>query len=488
MTRAAGIDVSEGHVRVAVLRAAYRKVELEALLEEPIANHESEEAALSACFQKIGAIDVACSTISGAQAFVHRLSVPSSAAKRLREVLPFELEAELPIDIDEVVFDYEVLQSPEKTADQTVSIVSVAARQEVVKREIEWLKSATRNEPERIGVSHLELAQLSRLSSGLSQAPPTAIVNLGSETTDLCLSVRGMAEAGRTLSLGANQFPERAERLIAGLRQSLAGFATQSGQAVEQILLCGEGARMSGMDEFLSSRLQLKVETLGVLDVEGLDDLDRARVSQFALSLATAAHGLRRSGFDLRKGPLAFERGYGFLKEQAPLLAGLFVAVFLSFLFSTWAEGRALESEHEALTKSLEQITRETFGTPIADPDEAETELANSRKSKPEDPMPYLDGFGVAVALAETIPPGIEHDVELFDYAKGKLMMRGVVSSTEEAQQVAKSLGEHRCIHEPNISKISQVVNSERERYVMEASVRCPEDETDEDKKKGGRK
>jgi len=37
-------------------------------------------------------------------------------------------------------------------------------------------------------------------------------------------------------------------------------------------------------------------------------------------------------------------------------------------------------------------------------------------------------------------------------------------------------LEDHRCIEGANISKITQVVNSDREKYVLEATVSCPED------------
>jgi hypothetical protein len=187
-------------------------------------------------------------------------------------------------------------------------------------------------------------------------------------------------------------------------------------------------------------------------------------------------HGVRGKGFDLRQGELVYERGYEHVKQRAPLLAGLMAAVMLSFFFSIWAESRALAAENEALLTSLREVTRSTFGVETADPDEAEVELEKARKSKPEDPMPYLDGFGVAVALATTLPTGVVHDVEEFDVAKGKVKMRGLVASASDAQTVAKHFGEHPCIHEPNVTKITQVVNTERERYTMEAEVRCPED------------
>src|SRR5690606_29074794 len=120
-------------------------------------------------------------------------------------------------------------------------VLCVAAREAVVRREIDWISGALHMEPERVGISHLELAQLSRLSSALHAPHAIAILNLGGETTDLCLAVAGVAEAGRTVSLGVASFPDGADRLVASIRQTLAGFASQTGYTPSRLVLCGEG-------------------------------------------------------------------------------------------------------------------------------------------------------------------------------------------------------------------------------------------------------
>ena len=116
--------------------------------------------------------------------------------------------------------------------------------------------------------------------------------------------------------------------------------------------------------------------------------------------------------------------------------------------------------------------------------------MQKARKVRADDPMPYMDGFGAAVVMAEKVPDDIKHDIEEFEFTKGKLKVRGQVDSADEAQEVAKLMGEHRCFREPKVTKITQVVNSERERYMMEAEVSCPEDASAHEnaKKKPGAK
>lgn len=485
MTRAIGIDVEGPVARVAVVRMLYRKTEVESFIEEVEGPEDVPGAALARAVAraKTAHVDAVATTLPGTRTFVHALSLPLSSEKRLAELLPFELEAELPIEIDELVFDHRM-----QKRDGAISVLAVAARTEHVKALLASVKESAGVEAERVGDSALELAQLCRLSPLLLAPGPLLLLDVGAARSDACIVSSGEAAHARSFPLGTSAFPGDAEELSRRIKQTLAAHATRTGKSVERAYLSGEGASLAGLAEYLSGQLGLEIAELPELGLEfplpapasaevvseGLPT--RAQAPRFARAIGSALSAARGGGFDLRQGPLAFERGYAHLKERAPLLAGLGFAIVVSFLFATWAEGRALDRKHEALAASLEQITKDTFGTPTSDPDEASELLAKVQKSKPEDPMPYLDGFGAAVVIAETLPAGIKHDIEQFEYTKGKLKLRGLVDSTDEAQRVAKALGEHRCFGEPVITKISQVVNSERERYNLEVDVICPEE------------
>lgn len=487
MSRVLGIDIRDNHVRIAALRAGYRKLELDGLFEELISAHSSPEEALRACFLKLpsGGHDTIVASVDGARCFTHSLTFPASARKRLSELLPFELEASLPIDIEELVIDHLILSGKSSEgATPELSVLSVAARTEHVREMIDLVRDATGHQPERVGASATELEQLAYLNPVLRSDETIALVDLGFARTDVCIIQGGNLRQARALSLGAEGFPDEATAFVARLRQTLSAYATTTGIDVSKMYLVGDGARLTGVTQFLAAQLGIVVEIFDKIEVEAISPESEYQLPMFGRALGTAMHGVRGKGLDLRQGELTFERGYEHLKARAPLLGGLVAAILLSFLFSVWAESRALSSEHEALVASLEEITQSTFGTATGDPDEAETELEKARKSRPEDPMPYLDGFGLAVVLSEAIPTELTHDVEEFDLAKGKLSLRGIVGSAEDAQKVSKALGEHRCVEEPNVTKITQVVNSDKERYTLEAEVRCPEDQGGKNKTK----
>jgi general secretion pathway protein L len=492
MSRVIGIDLRKSTVRLAVIRTGFRSTVLEAFAEVSRLEHPELGAALGRAFADLGdkshRVDTVVAAVGGGQSFLVPLEFPKSAERKIDELLPFELEAELPVEIDELTFGYQLSAVSSKAP--VIPCLVAAARREVVRSLIDAVRTGTGHEPEKVGVSSLELGELVHLWPGLGAGEPAAIIDIGEDTTDICFVDSGVVRGARTLSLGFSGFPRQTQAFVAQVRQTLSAHASREGmRGTENIYLVGEGAQTFGLGDMLASALEVRVSSLGPETLPqgavtpGLT-LDTTHLAGFARALGTALHGAKARGFDLRRGPLAFARGYGYVKERAPLLLALGVTIMVSFIFATWAEGRALEREHEVLAQTLSDVTLTTFGEATDNPDEARAMMDRFLGAKPEDPMPYLDGFGAAVALSKAVPSDIVHDVELFDYSKGKLKLRGLVSSTDEAQRVAKALDDDECIQDSKVTKITQVVNSDRARYLLESDVRCPFDAQPEEAKK----
>jgi general secretion pathway protein L len=68
--------------------------------------------------------------------------------------------------------------------------------------------------------------------------------------------------------------------------------------------------------------------------------------------------------------------------------------------------------------------------------------------------------------------------------SRGHVKLNGVVGSTADAQVISTALGNHRCFKDVKISKIVQMVNSDRQKYVLEFEVLCPDDDAAKKKKK----
>src|SRR5215213_5713320 len=105
MARLAGIDISSRHVRVAILRTAYRRVIVEALLESTLTDEASVVPALQVLLGKTRT-DATAVALDGDRCFYRRLELPATAHKELDNVLAFELESSVPFEMEGAVYDH----------------------------------------------------------------------------------------------------------------------------------------------------------------------------------------------------------------------------------------------------------------------------------------------------------------------------------------------------------------------------------------------
>src|SRR5687767_14505803 len=110
MAKLLGIEIRAGHVRAALLHTSYRRVALQRLVEVEIASTGSVEQALqAAAVPLIVEAEAVAVALEGDSSFIHRIALPATAAKQIAQVVPFELEANIPVDIDELVYDHRLL-------------------------------------------------------------------------------------------------------------------------------------------------------------------------------------------------------------------------------------------------------------------------------------------------------------------------------------------------------------------------------------------
>src|SRR3954469_19633326 len=185
-----GIDIGNTHVRAASISVGYKRLSIGRLEEVALDSAPSLERALQmACAPLLEHSDGLAVAIDGDQCFIHRIAIPATAAKRLEEVLPFEVEAQVPVDIDELVFDHRSLRRRAST--DPVVVMTAAARIETVRARIDLIRDALGRQPDRVGCGPLVLANLASVLSPLRGPGPFALVDLGAERTEVTVLAHG---------------------------------------------------------------------------------------------------------------------------------------------------------------------------------------------------------------------------------------------------------------------------------------------------------
>jgi general secretion pathway protein L len=486
-----GIDIGSTSVKVAVVRSTYRKLALVRLAAaEVVASGGVVEALRMAVLRaqegERQAVDATAVAVDGSRTAIHRLLLPATAQKQLGDILAFELEAQIPFELAGAVYDWRLLERGGEEGQ--LPIVAAVARIEDVRARIDVVKQACGLEPERVGVGAFTLGALVPYEPALSEAESVAIVDLGAKASEVLILEKGEPVFARTLSIGTEGLPASAERLARDLRVSFAAHRAQGGGPPARVFLCGGGAFVSGAEGFLTASLEIPVQVLPEpqldatsVSAEAMAELPRyAKAIALALSLAG-----RGAGLNLRRGPLSYERGFAWVRERIPVLAGLAAVILVSFVFSAWARLHSVHAERDALQSALGSVTKEVLGTEATTADEAQDLLSKEAALNDEDPMPHVDAFDVMVRLSQSVPMTMTHDVEELDVQRGHVTVRGIVGSIPDAQSITATLADDRCLSDVKLKNTSQAVGTDRQKYVLELELKCAEDIKAVPRKKG---
>lgn len=486
-----GIDIGTTAVKVAAVRTAYRKVQLIGMASVEVVQAGGVAEAVSMATravmgEKHGLGDAIATSIEGSRATVKVVGLPASAAKQIGDVLPFELEASLPFDLTEAVFDYRVLPGVREKKGEELSVLVGVAKTADVQSRIDLLKGALNAEPERVGLGAFPIANLLPYVPQLGEGI-VCIVDLGTVSSDIVIMSSGDPLFARTVGLGTKGLPGTAAKLARELRTTIAAHRSQGGEPPTRIFLCGGGAYVSGAEAFLSSALEIPVERLPNPTIEIAPTVvpdQLATISRFSKAIGLALGlGPKPLGLNLRKGPLAFERGMAWIKDRIPLLAGLAAVILVSFLFSAWAQLYAKSKEKAVLEAALGTVSKEVLGEETTSATRAKELLAQQTSINDEDPLPHADAFDVMVKLSEQIPSTMTHDIEELDIQKNHVVVHGIVATVADAQQIKTNLANERCFSDPKITRTNQMVGESRQKYVLELDLKCPEDQKGGEKK-----
>jgi general secretion pathway protein L len=346
------------------------------------------------------------------------------------------------------------------------------------------VKGALAQEPERVGVGAFPIANIVPYAPTLGEGV-VAIVDLGTVSSDFIVLKMGEPVFARTIGLGTKGLPGTAAKLARELRTTISAHRVQGGDPPVRLYLAGGGAYVSGAEAFLTSALEIPVEALPVpvLETVNVSPDQSATLARFGKAIGLGlALGPRAVSLNLRKGPLAFERGFAWVKEKVPILAGLAAVILVSFLFSAWAQLYAKSKERVVLEKALGQVTKEVLGEETESATRANELLSAQTSLSDDDPLPHADAFDVMVKLSEQIPPSITHDIEELDIQKGHVIVHGIVPTVNDAQQIRSNLANEKCFSDPKITRTTAQVGGSNQKYVLEFDIKCPEDQ------KGGAK
>jgi len=476
MARILGLDIGKETVRAALVHSSLGKVEVERYMETPVPYASDPQGRAEALRLAMHAVVAACgrppdrivTAMDGRDVSLRIVELPRGAAKRIAEVLPFELESILPFPIEEAIVDYQLV---ELTA-SSLRVMTAATPREKVATLLAELSDG--------GIDARELAAGGAALDGLvtvlpplREPGPLLLLDVGQGRTDICLLQRGLASHARTLSCGIADVT--AGRLEGELHRTLSAFRNAGAPQPVQAFLMGDAADDPNAVGWFQEKLDIATAALPLPPAPGADATGRAR---FGGATALAARSTGRSKrIDLRQGEFAHRQAIGAVRQHVRLIAVCAAVVFTSFMFSTFARWFVLDGERGSLQAELARVTDEAFGEETVVASQARDLLERGPRTR--DPLPRFDAFDALDAISGGIPAEITHNtrrlrIELDENGHtGEFELQGTVASVAERDQIAEQLEGHECIEElqrgPTRGSGAQGIN-----YQIQAKIRCP--------------
>jgi Tfp pilus assembly PilM family ATPase len=438
--------------------------------------------------------DRVIAALSGADASIRVLDLPMGAAKRIAEILPFQLEEVLPFPAGEAVIDYQPLS---QTATE-LTVLTCAAPRDRVTAQLAVLEAGG-VQPRQLAAGAAALDGLVAYSASLESAEPTLVLDVRAEETDVCVLASGKAMFARTLSSGTSTI----DRLEVSLKRTLAAFRSQSSLVVGRGVLAGTAGLDPGALEWFSQALGLPFELVSL--PEAPPAADSASRTPYARAAALAGRAvLRGKRIDLLQGDFAPKHAMGVLRQHVQLLGVCAALVFVCFAFSLYARYVFLSDEQEALEAQLERVTEQAFGEGTTSAIRARELLASGGSNN--DPMPPFDSYDVLDAISHVIPTEVEHDTRRFNFELeedgrgGRFEIQGTVNGVRERDQIAQALeqyecgwcrgdeaDERRCFRDIERGGTTPGPGGEGLNYQVESRVRCPSEPEPEERRGRGR-
>jgi type IV pilus assembly protein PilM len=526
-----GIDLGAFSVKLTFVDVGFRKSTLTGFLEIAVPDGDAPlpqrqaDALLEALAQAREATPYLA--VPGDQLSVRVLELPFTDPRKIDQVVGYELEGQIVHPLEEVVFDHSVVRQSAEGS----TVLAVAARREDVAALLAANEAHGVHPRALYAASVVYRTLLPALPpiEGASEAPCSAILDLGHLRTNVCILRNGETLAARTIKRGglhlttaiAQAFKadhDRAEQAKRGeaylisanrppsgplsvkldavlretlaptvreLRQTLASFRAQSKAGVDELLITGGTGRLKGLLPYLEAELGIPARYLAIrpqlerggrlgpvgeeLPTEASESESHALSGAIALA---AARGTKE--IDFRRGPFVYRASFSILRRRGWHLAALAAAILLAGGLDVGARYTNLSNERKDLDKQLKTATQELFGQPREDARDVTEQLKRGAREELA-PIPKASAFDLLDQISRKMPSSerVKVDVSELDIRPKKTFIKGTVDSAAAVDEMATRFKEIECFDDVTKGSITEVSGGAKQ-FTLNVTTRCP--------------
>ncbi len=446
----------------------------------------------------------------------HVLTLPFTDAKRIEAALPFEVESQLPFDLSEAVFDYQITSQRDKQSDLFVGVV----KKDELRNLLAMLKDL--NVDPRI-VTHPAVEYQSYLLSapqlfqGATNGSSIAVVDLGHERTSVAIGRPSVGlDFGRTFAGGGNdltkaiaselqiglpeagqwketraaigsspQDPDEArvadamrralQPTIRELRATIKAFTGRSHRTVGRLYLCGGTAKLPGLDQELESSLGIPTEVMKLpAEAAAVPPAQHSAAAQaFALALRGQLSSARGPRLNLRRGELAFRGGFDFVRQRVGLVVSFAATLLILLIASGFIRNSVLSRREAEVDAVLCNVTQRVLGRCEKNFDRALNLLKG--KESPAAAIPKFSAVSLLSELTARIPTDTPVTFDQIIIDADRVSLRGETENSKQIDGIASGLKTFRCLRNVTVGKVQKTKDGQHVSFSLDVQIECPE-------------
>lgn len=431
--RVIGLDIGASAIKVCVYDTSFRRFELVDVISREVPRvvageddnlEELQRETLAQLLRELRATGVlqgeaVVTALPGDRLSSRVMTLPFTDRKQIESTIGFELENYLPYDVDELVYDYTILE----VGDAQTRLLASAVEREYFE-DLLALFAEVEVDPRLIGVGPLAFVHILK-HLPIQDLGAVAIIDMGAEHTDIAVFRGGQPELVRTVRRGGEKLTqalanelgterdraemvkreegvialegtsfadERAEAIARACRNALDPLLQRihmslqarmgqdaADQEISRIYLCGGGANLRGIYDYIEEVMEVPVEPLPLAQL-GWNKLDDQRRTDLSIAKAASA-GLRATAggrpddINFRRGTYAYKGDFALMRGKLIYLA-LLVLVLLGVAgFKSYLQFGRLSDELDNQYAQLGEFSKEVLGRESEDFDAVLTSL-----------------------------------------------------------------------------------------------------------------